>query len=144
MSPPWPARTLAAYPDAMVAVMRTWGASMMVKCLLAGAAIAAISLGSARAADTASVILSGDELLSNCLSQDSGRNLLCAGYIAGVADALAVSRVHDGRPPCMPAAATVAQVQDVAVRYLRQHPDYGKTTAAGSVMNAIMAEWKCG
>ena len=117
---------------------------MTVRHLLAGASIAAISAGAVRAADTVSAILSGDQLLSNCLSEDSGRVLLCASYIAGVADAFAVSRDRDGRPPCMPADATVAQVQDVAVRYLRRHPDYGKTTAAGSVMNAIMAEWKCG
>jgi Ssp1 endopeptidase immunity protein Rap1a len=117
---------------------------MITKCLLAGPLLAVATLGPARAADTVSAILSGDQLLSDCLSKDPDRVLLCAAYVAGVADALAISRAIEGRPPCMPAGATVEQVKDVAVRYLRQHPNYGKKTAAGSVMNAIVAEWKCG
>lgn len=117
---------------------------MIVKCLAAEALLAVASLGPARAADAVSAILSGDQLLSDCSSKDPDRVLLCAAYIAGVADALAISRATEGRPPCMPASATVAQIKDVAARYLRQHPDYGEKTAAGSVMNAIVAEWKCG
>ena len=124
--------------------MHHGGASMITKSLVAGAVIAAVSLGTARAADTVSVVLSGDQLLSDCSSKDPDRVLLCAGYIAGVADALAISRAIEGRPPCMPAGTTVEQVKDAAVRYLRQHPDYGERTAAGSVMNAIVDEWKCG
>ncbi len=117
---------------------------MITKSLVAGALLAIVSFGPAQAADAVPAILSGDQLLSDCLSKDPGRVLRCASYIAGVADALAVSRYRDGRPPCMPVDATVEQVKDVAVRYLRQHPDYDETTAAGLVMNAIVAEWKCG
>ncbi len=115
-----------------------------MKSLVAGALLAIASLGPARAADTAAVMLSGDQLLSNCLSEDPGQVLFCSGSVAGVADALTISRAIDRGPPCIPDVATVAKVRDVAVRYLQQHPEYGGKTAANSVVNAIVAEWKCG
>jgi Rap1a immunity proteins len=119
------------------------GAAMIVKCLLAGAVIAAISLGAAQAADVRSFTTEID-LLEDCQSGDVGKRFACAGYIAGVADALDASRSVDGVPACVPIQVELGQVKDTVVRYLEQHPAVRNTSAASLVRVAINNAWHCG
>ena len=94
---------------------------MIGKCLAAGAVIAAISLGSSRAADVRS-FTTGTDLLEDCQGGDVGKRFACTAYIAGVADAIDASRSVPGLPACVPEKVELGQVKDAVVHYLERHP----------------------
>ncbi len=116
---------------------------MIVKCLLAGAVIAAISLGAARAADVRT-FTTGSDLLEDCQGGDVGKRFACTGYIAGVADVLDATRSVDGLPACVPIKVELGQVKDAVVLYLEHHPAVRDTSAASLVLVAINDAWHCG
>ncbi len=116
---------------------------MIVKCLLAGAVIAVISLGVARAADVRS-FTTGTDLLEDCQGGDVGKRFACTGYIAGVADVLDANRSVDGLPACVPMEVELGKVKDTVVLYLKQHPEVRNTSAASLVVVAINDAWHCG
>ncbi len=116
---------------------------MIVKCLAAGAVIAAISLGSSRAADVRS-FTTGTDLLEDCQGGDVGKRFACTGYIAGVADTIDASHSVPGLPACVPERVELGQVKDAVVHYLEQHPEQRTDSAAVLVMTAISDAWHCG
>jgi Rap1a immunity proteins len=63
----------------------------------------------------------GNDLYDKCTAQ----SLVCAAYVAGMADALA----HDGTV-CLPQNVTTRQLVDVIMAYLRAHPEARNYSAA--------------
>ena len=118
------------------------GAAMIVRCLLAGAVIAAISLGAARAEDIQTFTV-GTKLFSQCRSSLEAEKLFCLGYIEGVVDAFESIRWEQGSSPCTPVGVNAGQLKDVALLYLERHPEDRHHTGASLVVAAIRKAWDC-
>jgi hypothetical protein len=81
---------------------------------------------------------SGDQLFQRCTSQDGQQTLLCLGYVAGVADTLALDK-HI----CIPTTVTVDQVEAVVVKYLSDNPQSRQYGASSEAEIALVASFPC-
>jgi hypothetical protein len=110
---------------------------------LAGAVATAVTLACHPAAAQQMQVrafFTGNSLWSLCTSDDAYDLGLCRGFVAGVADAMAIpGTVVLGWSACILLAVTTAQVQDVAKRYLEQHPETRHGVAANLVAAALAA-----
>jgi hypothetical protein len=81
--------------------------------------------------------------LTTLCGQDRGA---CLSYVLGSADAFAGALVAAGRPQafCVPRGTTNDQVAQSVVRYLRAHPEEGRTNAALVVLAGLAAAFPCG
>ena len=103
-------------------------------------ALASLPAPAARAA-----FYSGDDLWAQC--SGSGKDLfsdgLCAGFVAGIADAMGASTVF-GRRACIPVSVTVEQPVDVVKRFLGPHPEMRQYyTAVFLVVQALADAFPC-
>jgi hypothetical protein len=100
--------------------------------------LVAFSLTVAAAAQARSSFISGNSLLDMCTAP--GQLQQCIGYVQGITDALELHRMLDGDMDCVPVHVTVHQVRDVAVNYLKAHPEdrhlMGSLLASMSIENA--------
>jgi hypothetical protein len=81
--------------------------------------------------------------LTNLCGQDRGA---CLAYVLGTADAFAGALVAAGRPQsfCVPRGTTNDQIAQSVVRYLRAHPEEGRSNAAVVVFAGLKAVYPCG
>jgi hypothetical protein len=79
----------------------------------------------------------GNELLSQCLSQDTG-SVVCVAYVRGVVDTILIIGGM-----CIPDVVVVGQVRDVGIRYLKAHPENRHLPAVNLLANAIANAWPC-
>jgi len=89
------------------------------------AVAALIALGSAQPAQAEFRIFGGNHLFEMCNSKDAARSLYCDGYIRGIAEALtidAATKAPEGAEFCLRPTVTHAQVRDIVLTYLRDHP----------------------
>ena len=89
--------------------------------------------------------IDGGTLFADCREGDdpNARDRLfkqghCFGYILGVADALRPAEVY-----CLPSAATVGQIVDVAKLYIAEHPEDRKQLAPYLVVSALAEKFPC-
>lgn len=70
----------------------------------------------------------------------------CITYVLGAADAFASALVASGRPQafCPPRGTTNAQMTDVSVTYLRNHPEEAGSNGALVVLAALQSAYPCG
>jgi hypothetical protein len=85
---------------------------------------------------------SGNDLLNDCTSNTDSQ-LVCIGYIQGVADTWAAFRAVSSRPDCVPEGVLVRQLRDVVLRFLQAHPEHRHSAATSLVMNAFAEAWHC-
>jgi Ssp1 endopeptidase immunity protein Rap1a len=78
----------------------------------------------------------GNELYQECTAGPS--RLFCIGYIEGVADAL--SRMH---LQCLPEQVAARQIVELAVNYLRDHPEKRHLVASDEVGLALVQAFPC-
>lgn len=74
----------------------------------------------------------------NPQAQDEREAQFGRGFVAGVADS-----ALDGLRYCSPGDATLGQFNDVALRYLRAHPDTMPKTASSVVLQALIEAYPC-
>ena len=86
---------------------------------------------------------SGNQLYAAC-EADTG---LCMGYVAGVADAMSLVQVTGGSiagvVACIPFPVVIGEAKDVAVKYLREHPELRAYTAVDLVAFALHDAFPC-
>jgi Rap1a immunity proteins len=80
---------------------------------------------------------SGNTLLSECTKLQA----FCSGYIAGVVDV--TGQVIPGWRSCIPLNVPLTQVTDIAVRYLKEHPEKRHYDAAWLVAAAMGEAFPC-
>jgi hypothetical protein len=84
----------------------------------------------------------GNFLLAQCDGMSrTVRGVGCTSYIAGFRDALDVAQDAAGTPHCIPPTVNVGQVRDVAIRYLKQHPESRHHPAAMLLLRAVEEVW---
>lgn len=118
----------------------------MIKGVMAACVAACVYLS---AMPGAAAYISGNELHEMC-AKDAGIDfsLSCTLYVLGVADTMRVmSRVTtpiaNFKHICVPSGATSGQLTDVAIKYLRDHPEKRHLGAMVLVINAIREAFPC-
>jgi hypothetical protein len=82
---------------------------------------------------------SGNKLLLLCNKGGSSwQHGLCAGYIIGVADAF-----DDKGPFCLAQGVAMQQIVDIAVQWLRNHPERRQFLASSLVSIALNEKFPC-
>ncbi|HME74044.1 MAG TPA: Rap1a/Tai family immunity protein [Myxococcota bacterium] len=86
---------------------------------------------------------SGSALLTSC--EDPAHRPECTQYIAGVADAHGydLSRFGSPRDFCTPEDITIEELERVVVKWLKDHPEKLRVTAANLVLLALSDAFKC-
>jgi hypothetical protein len=81
----------------------------------------------------------GNTLLELCESSE----VACTAYILGAADGQFSTTIATSRDLayCIPDGSTAAQLRDVVLRYLRQHPEERHRLAAVLVASALAGAW---
>jgi hypothetical protein len=108
-----------------------------------GLAVAALTGPTGAQNGTIRAFQSGNHLSAAC-ETDTG---LCLGYVAGVADAMSLVQVTGGSiagvEACIPFPVVIGEAKDVAVKYLREHPELRAYTAVDLVALALHDAFPC-
>jgi hypothetical protein len=87
-------------------------------------------------------LLDGQSLLHLCSGNSADKNA-CTAYIQGASDQWNLYRALTRTTQCGPETLTGGQLRDVVVVYLQKHPEHLIDSAAGLVVEAMTAAWKC-
>lgn len=82
----------------------------------------------------------GNTMLGRCTSNRDSEVFYCLGAIAGLADG--IQTVSNG-VICLPPAATVAQLRDVLLRHLANHPESRHHGIGALMYVALFAAFPC-
>jgi Rap1a immunity proteins len=85
----------------------------------------------------------GNELYNQCTGSADLYAAYCLGYVTGVSDALTGDIVVTDNRYCPPRGLTVAQIKDVAVKFLRENPGTRNATASSVVAHALQSAFPC-
>jgi hypothetical protein len=87
--------------------------------------------------------MTGNELFDKCSQPPNGSGLYsqCIGYVEGVVDVLNLHRTMDGYSNCIPVNVQASQLRDVAMNYLREHPQDRHLGAAMLTITAFAQAW---
>jgi Rap1a immunity proteins len=91
---------------------------------------------------------SGSDLLHDCQEPQMSSAGICAGYILGVLDALAIRQNSGGtvskfESVCFPSVLDGWQIANVVKKYLVAHPEAGNLQASQLVLRAALKTWGC-
>ncbi len=112
--------------------------------LAAFAAATAIASNPLSPVQLMTVYRTGNTLLRLCTSGDAQLDeLVCLGYIEGVADAMADGDTVFGARACVQLRVEVSQLHDLTVNYLQAHPESRQADAAQLVAAALSAAYPC-
>jgi hypothetical protein len=84
----------------------------------------------------------GNQLFDNCSSKTSATAAFCRGYIIRVTDSIASGDVTKYRT-CIPKNATVEQISDIAINWLRKYPEKRHHAAFDLVATAVKEAFPC-
>ena len=86
---------------------------------------------------------SGDRLLAKC---DQSADF-CFGFVEAIADAMNAARSSGGTvggwTACIPSGTANDQVRDIAMTYLRNHPEQRHASAASLIASALANAFPC-
>jgi hypothetical protein len=87
----------------------------------------------------------GNELLEWCQSGDTWQTGRCYGYVIGVADlqTMVGKALPENRQSCIAEGMTVGQIVEVAIKYLKQHPEERHFNASVLMVKAIAEAFPC-
>jgi len=113
------------------------------------ALVLSILILSGAASDAPAESLNGAELLALCDTPKSDSMVyftnfsLCAGYINGVSDASMCGKVVGGAGHSNPEGATVGQIFEVFVTWMRKHPQNASEGASVVVARSLAEAYPC-
>jgi hypothetical protein len=85
----------------------------------------------------------GDHLYAECQNNNAG----CESYLKGIIDSeayfISTFGVNKDAGFCVTQQASIEQIRDIVVEYLRNHPDYRRYAAASLAMTALKAAFPC-
>ena len=114
----------------------------LVSCLTAAFMLTAAPQSPAPVPSVA--LKSGDDLWAACTGSGSEELGNCSGYVAGVADTLAMMyTLGMTKVACTPMKTTVSQLVDVVVNELRSRPEVRQYSAASIVGAALKRAFPC-
>jgi hypothetical protein len=92
----------------------------------------------------ADAYLDGSSLYARCTGTADDGMMMCLGYVTGIADAMTSNnlKVNDFKI-CLPQRSSNFQSRDVAVKFLRDHPEWRHFPAADLVSQALKDAFPC-
>ena len=88
-------------------------------------------------------IFTGNKIYDVCSSEQLADQQNCYGYVAGVADVMQYDAVNRYRA-CVPAGTTPAQLREIAIKFLMEHPiELRHYTASALVATALGEAFPC-
>lgn len=93
----------------------------------------------AGAVTTGAVLL---ETCSNVKNEASFNSGVCSGYVGAVADMMS-NYPYAGLQACFPVDATRAQLVQVSIKFLREHPGVLHLSAYNNVASAFLVAFPC-
>ena len=89
--------------------------------------------------------LTGNNLLEACTSTKSSAGNFCAGYVAGVSDAVrwVAFDTNSAQSFCSGRGVNSTQVQDIVIKYLKEHPEVRQYSAPSMIYPALIAAFPC-
>ena len=118
---------------------------MLLPLLLPATLAIALMAGSAGAEERVAGFITDEALLTMCDSVDGEDR--CTGYIAGVADALALAQRYGksiaGWRACIPPSVAGRQMRDIVTQALSEHPEQRRIAAVGVVAGALTVAFTC-
>jgi hypothetical protein len=84
----------------------------------------------------------GQTFLDACENDEGPYRAYCEGYVIAVADIMS-SQPLLGARACFPSGATKAQVRDVAIAWVKAHPDERDLSAFSLVAIALAQDFPC-
>lgn len=87
----------------------------------------------------------GEELYGLCTTPNDKRaNSFCVGYVAAIADVLGTGDGSiSGWRACLPSSATQGEVAEVAIQWLKNHPENRAFGASDVVAQALAHTYPC-
>ena len=82
----------------------------------------------------------GNDLLSRCESDDSFERNACLWYVVGAAQGGTIEAIWetgDKNRYCVPDNVTFGQLEAIAIKYLREHPEELHLNASSLVLNSM-------
>lgn len=79
----------------------------------------------------------GNVLYQKCSDDTAFAQGVCLGYVGGIADSMGSDDAQANRSQCIDKEATMGQLRDVAIAYLRDHPAERHLSAASLVRFAL-------
>jgi hypothetical protein len=118
---------------------------MTTRNILLVAALGCLIVSQAQAQTKSGAFYDGNKLLQYCSPGDTPTHQgICIGYIAGLADALSSPGASiNGLKACIPTGVKQGQVMDVAINYLKAHPETRHYTADSLVAQALRDVFPC-
>jgi hypothetical protein len=106
-------------------------------------ATAVVALTIAFTSPAAAGFKTGNDLFEVCT--DTGmKNLVCLGYISGIADVMSNGNSVNGYKACIPYhTVTIGQVTDIAQAFLNSAPEKRHKGAGGLVAHALEKAFPC-
>lgn len=92
----------------------------------------------------ADAYLDGSSLYARCTGTADDGMMMCLGYVTGITDAMTSNnlKVNDFKI-CLPQRSSNFQSRDVAVKFLRDHPEWRHFPAADLVSQALKDAFPC-
>ncbi|RYE67932.1 MAG: hypothetical protein EOO81_09935 [Oxalobacteraceae bacterium] len=108
------------------------------------AAVIALTISQAAAAQEIGAFFTGDTLLALCSSADGHDQFRCLGYVEGLNDSREMfDNSQFGKRLCFPKGTTSGQLRDVVVRYLNEQPNMRRLLAAQLVFISLAGAYPC-
>lgn len=86
----------------------------------------------------------GTGLLDACEARDVAQHAYCLGYIGGIADVVLTRGLRSPITVCIPSSVTNAQILDITVEYLHDHPrEVRSYSGAVLVLEALRKTFRC-
>jgi len=101
---------------------------------------AVLVVGMAGPAGAVRIFKTGNNLLAVC--QDDAKQLVCYGYVQGIADTLGANPIAGWRA-CLATNVTVGQVTDIVVAWLKANPQARHLAAHSLVAQALEEAFPC-
>lgn len=115
----------------------------MIKRFGAAVVVVALMSGASPSSYAAVTFETGNTIFQNCQEPDGAfLKIVCGAYIIGIADALDGNSI-DLWTACLPEHVLRGQVIDIAVEWLRAHPEARHFQAAGLVARALSEAYPC-
>ena len=115
----------------------------MMRCVLPTTVLAVVLLVGRAEAQGVPAFESGDRLLAKC---DQSADF-CFGFVEAIADAMNAARSSGGTvggwTACIPSGTANDQVRDIAMTYLRNHPEQRHASAASLIASALANAFPC-
>lgn len=116
----------------------------LLKVLAIGSSFILATLSSLPAMSASNMMFfTGTQLYNLCRSPESGKQLICEGYILGVNDTIHSGYLSDHFNLCFPKGVEPSQLRLQVINFMENNPDVMHFVAEGIVAKTLELKYPC-